>query len=157
MSGREYEQLRKIAYGGQTVRKDVVQASDFSATFDPWGNEGEIPMLKEKPADKEVHEQLGEGSFLEKKNPVQEPATLKAAPISLASDGRPVKAVRKPAAEKSYNPTFEDWSNRLDRLGTKEVEERPSAWNCRLEKRTAAQIGGDETEEEEGSGSRVKQ
>ena len=50
------------------------------------------------------------------------PATLKHKPISLAVDRREIKAVRTPAAEKSYNPTFEDWSQRLDREGAKAVE-----------------------------------
>jgi hypothetical protein len=47
---------------------------------------------------------------------------LKHKPVSLAADRRELKAVRTPAAEKSYNPTFEDWSQRLDREGTKAVE-----------------------------------
>jgi nucleolar protein 53 len=71
---------------------------------------------------KEVEDQLGEGSFLTKKKDIQEPETLKTAPLSLAANGRQVKAVRTPASGKSYNPEFTAWSNRLDRLGAKEIE-----------------------------------
>jgi nucleolar protein 53 len=107
LSKKEYERLRHIAYHGDKVHKDIVKNTD--AEFDPW----EVVPAPPKPA---------EFSFLEDKKPIIEPITLKHKPISLAADGREVKAVRKPAAEKSYNPTFDDWAARLEREGAKEVK-----------------------------------
>ncbi|KAF2671929.1 P60-like protein [Microthyrium microscopicum] len=107
VSGREYARLRNKAFGGESVYKDVV-TGEGDASYDPW----DMPVPEKKP----------EYDFLEEKKPIKEPVTLKHKSVSLAADGREIKAVRKPAAEKSYNPTFEDWSTRFDREGAKEVE-----------------------------------
>jgi nucleolar protein 53 len=107
VSHREYHRLRNIAYGGESVYKDVVRANG-DASYDPWE---EKAIIKFKELD-----------FLEERRPVAEPATLKHEPVSLAADGRPLKAVRKPAQEKSYNPTSEDWIRRFDREGQREVD-----------------------------------
>lgn len=89
------------------MHKDVVKA-DGDATYDPW--------------EATVVSQPKKKSFVDAKKPVQEPKSLKEPPISMAADGRQVKAVRKPTAEKSYNPTSEDWLRRFEREGKKEVE-----------------------------------
>jgi nucleolar protein 53 len=107
VSHREYHRLRKIAYGGESVYKDVVKA-DSDASYDPWE---EKIVVKQKEFD-----------FVKEKRPVKAPETLKLQPISMAADGRKIRAVRKPAAEKSYNPTSEDWIRRFEREGEKEVE-----------------------------------
>lgn len=107
VSHKEYHRLRQIAYGGDSVHKDVVKA-DGDATYDPW--------------EATVVSQPKKKSFVDAKKPVQEPKSLKEPPISMAADGRQVKAVRKPTAEKSYNPTSEDWLRRFEREGKKEVE-----------------------------------
>jgi nucleolar protein 53 len=107
VSHREYHRLRKIAYGGESVYKDVVKANG-AAAYDPWE---EKPVVKPKEFD-----------FLEEKQPVVTPATLRHEPVSLAANGRQVKAVRRPAQEKSYNPTADDWVRRFDREGQKEVD-----------------------------------
>jgi nucleolar protein 53 len=129
VNGKDYERLRKIAYGGQTVTKDVIEESHFSADFDPWVDHVTAVERKRlaaegalKDVQKEVEAQLGTVSFLNKRVPLKEPTTLKTPPISQAADGRQVKSVRKPAAEKSYNPTFQEWSQRLERLGAAEAE-----------------------------------
>jgi nucleolar protein 53 len=50
------------------------------------------------------------------------PDTLRREPVALTADGHSVRAVRRPAAEKSYNPRFDDWAARFEREGAKEVE-----------------------------------
>ncbi|KAF2265774.1 P60-like protein [Lojkania enalia] len=107
ISHKEFDKLRAIAYGGDQVKKDVVQTSD-AADHDPWAG---LEAKKES-----------QFSFLEEKRPTKEPATLKHAPISLAKNGKKVPAVRKPDAGKSYNPTVQDWMNLIEREGDKEVE-----------------------------------
>ena len=107
ISHKEYEKLRKIAYGGDTTFKDVVKTGE-DATYDPWS-----VVESARPA---------QFSFLEAHKPVREPATLKHAPISQLKSRKAVPAVSAPAAGKSYNPTFGDWQDVLQRAGEKEVE-----------------------------------
>ncbi|KAF2129314.1 P60-like protein [Dothidotthia symphoricarpi CBS 119687] len=106
VSGKEYDRLRAIAYGGEQVQKDVVQTG--SAEYDPWA----VQEVKDDP----------KFSFLEKKKLKVEPSTLKRAPISMARDGKIIPAVRKPAAGKSYNPDFQAWQELLTREADKAVE-----------------------------------
>ncbi|KAJ4332836.1 hypothetical protein N0V95_009563 [Ascochyta clinopodiicola] len=106
VSGREYDRLRAIAYGGEQVKKDVVQSGN-TADYDPWA----VQEVEEQP----------EFSFLEKKKAKVEPVTLKRAPVSLAKDGKTIPAVRKPAAGKSYNPNFDEWQALLIRESEKAV------------------------------------
>lgn len=119
MSHREYARLRGIAYGGDTVRKDVVE--DGEARRDLW-----------------VEAEEGSGrdarfSFLEAQRPVREPRTLKHAPVSLVAGGRAVPAVRVPEAGKSYNPVFEDWDAVVQREGQREVEAERKRLQAALE------------------------
>jgi nucleolar protein 53 len=107
VSRKQLDKLRAIAYGGDQVQKDVVQIGD-AADHDPWA-------VQETVKDPKF-------SFLEEKKPTKEPVTLKHAPISLAKSGKPIPAVRKPEAGKSYNPLLEDWANLIEREGQKEVE-----------------------------------
>ncbi|KAF2273580.1 p60 domain-containing protein [Westerdykella ornata] len=107
VSRKELDKLRAIAYGGDQVKKDVVQTGD-APDHDPWA-------VQEEKKDPKF-------SFLEEKKPKKEPVTLKHAPISLAKNGKALPAVRKPEAGKSYNPLLEDWANLIEREGAKEVE-----------------------------------
>jgi nucleolar protein 53 len=107
VSGKEFDRLRAIAYGGDQVQKDVVQIGE-AATHDPWA----VTEVPQEP----------QFSFLEKKKPVKEPETLKHAPISLSANGKTIPAVRKPEAGKSYNPLVNDWIELIEREGQKEVE-----------------------------------
>lgn len=106
VSGKEYDRLRAIAYGGDQVQKDVVQTGD--AAYDPWA----VEPVTDDPR----------FSFLDKKKAKVEPPTLKRAPISMAKDGKIIPAVRKPAAGKSYNPDFQAWQELLTREADKAVE-----------------------------------
>lgn len=60
--------------------------------------------------------------FLEEKKPVKQPETLQHPPISLASNGKPFAAVKKPRPANSYNPAFEEWDALITREGRKEVD-----------------------------------
>ncbi|KAF1993012.1 putative 60S ribosomal biogenesis protein Nop53 [Amniculicola lignicola CBS 123094] len=106
VSGKDYDKLRAIAYGGDQVQKDIVEIG--TADHDPWA----VQDVKKDP----------KYSFLEEKKAKREPATLKRAPVSLAKDGKEIPALRKPEAGKSYNPLLEDWANLIEREGQKEVE-----------------------------------
>ncbi|KAF2423598.1 P60-like protein [Tothia fuscella] len=99
VSPKELERLRKIAYGGDTTHKDVVQTTD--ADYDPWS----APLVVS----------TSQFSFLEKKQEAKVPKTLKMAPMSLAKNGKAIPAVAKPEAGKSYNPTFADWNTVVER------------------------------------------
>jgi len=106
ISGKEYDRLRQIAYGGDQVQKNVVQTS--GAEYDPWA----VQQVEKDPR----------FSFLEAKKPKVEPVTLKHAPISQAKSGKAIPALPKPAGGKSYNPKFEDWQNELMRESDKAVD-----------------------------------
>ncbi|KIV99613.1 uncharacterized protein PV09_08788 [Verruconis gallopava] len=134
VSRKEYERLRKFAYGGNSVHKDVVKQGD-DADYDPWAAEAST--------------QPAELPFLAKKNAVREPVTLKQAPISLAKSGKAISAVRKPEAGKSYNPLFEDWEALIQREGDKAVaEERQRLEEERQEEERQAMIAKAQAEED---------
>lgn len=108
VSHREYEKLRKLAYGGDTQHKDIVTVGEEGATYDPWDATTE-------------HNGVGYG-WVEKTMPVREPVTLKRKPISLEKHGKEIPAVLKPDAGKSYNPAFTDWDALIQREGVKELD-----------------------------------
>ncbi|KAF2739105.1 P60-like protein [Polyplosphaeria fusca] len=107
VSRKQFDHLRALAYGGDQVKKDIIETND-AADHDPWA-------VEEKKNDPRY-------TFLEEKKPTQEPTTLKRAPVTLSKDGKAIPAVRKPDAGKSYNPTLQDWANLIEREGDKEVE-----------------------------------
>ncbi|KAJ4301644.1 hypothetical protein N0V90_003737 [Kalmusia sp. IMI 367209] len=107
ISQKDYDRLRSIAYGGDQVKKDIVDMAD-APDHDPWA----VQEVKKNP----------KYSFLDEKKPKKEPATLKQAPVSLAKSGKAIPAVRKPEGGKSYNPNFNDWQELVTREGDKAVE-----------------------------------
>lgn len=107
VSGKEYDRLRQIAYGGDQVQKDVVETG-AAADHDPWA----VQEVEQKP----------EFSFLEPKRKKVEPSTLKRPPVSLLKSGKSISAVPKPVAGKSYNPVFEEWQDLVRREGEKAIE-----------------------------------
>ncbi|KAL8666305.1 MAG: hypothetical protein Q9202_001574 [Teloschistes flavicans] len=107
---QEYERLRRVAYGGESVRKDVVEASD-APTHDPWAT----TTMEASDEDPQL-------SYLEKSQPVRAPSTLTKSPISLLANASiAVPAVPKPKPGHSYNPVFQDWDALLTSAGEKEV------------------------------------
>ena len=108
MSPREYERLREVAYGSQTV-KDIIKNHD-APDHDPWAV---------RPPEEEPESQF---SYLDKTKPIKAPATLKEAPVSLVAGSRNVPAVPAPKPGTSYNPVFQDWDALLIAKGEKEIE-----------------------------------
>ncbi|KAL9104061.1 MAG: hypothetical protein Q9163_000958 [Psora crenata] len=109
VSPREYERLRQVAYGKQSVR-DIINREEDTSSYDPWsaepGAEAEDPRF----------------SYLEKPMPIKAPVTLKEPPISLAASGKMLPAIPKPRPGASYNPLFQDWDALITSSGAKEVE-----------------------------------
>ncbi|KAL8944335.1 MAG: hypothetical protein Q9216_000520 [Gyalolechia sp. 2 TL-2023] len=110
VSFREYDRLRKIAYGGDSVRKDIVQTDD-APSHDPWA-----------PSSGSVENQNPQLSYVDKPKPIKAPATLRKPPISLLASTSSLPAVPKPKPGISYNPVFQDWDALLISAGAAEVE-----------------------------------
>lgn len=124
VSHKELERLKKLAYGGEHVYKDVVAYTD-APEYDPWA-ENQNPLMGEMES---------RFSFLEAKKPVREPKTLKRAPVSLAADGKAIPAVQKPKPEASYNPQSTDYFEAYIREGEKAVEEEKKRLRAAEEER----------------------
>lgn len=105
VSVKEFARLKQIAYDGQIVHKDIVQAVDTPG-YDLW----DVIRVTKHAA-----------SFLDMEQPVREPKTLKHLPVSLAAHSKPIPYVRRPDPGRSYNPAFLDWTALLDRECEKEV------------------------------------
>jgi nucleolar protein 53 len=121
ISHEELTRLRTIAYGGETVDKDVIQG--HGADYDPWDNS--IVALEDN-ADPTF-------SFLPPPQQIKAPKTLKHTPISMARNGKPIPAVVRPDKGKSYNPYVRDYEDLLIREGKKEVE-------AEIKRRTQAKV-----------------
>lgn len=109
VSPREYERLREVAYGSQTV-KNIIK-TDGAPDHDPWA--------VKRPEEEEQDPKL---SYLDKTKPIRAPATLKEAPVSLVAGSRVVPAVAAPKPGTSYNPVFQEWDAVLVAEGQREVE-----------------------------------
>ena len=143
VSPREYDRLRGVAYGSQTV-KDIIK-SDDTPDHDPWA-------VKQTEEEKE-----SQFSYLEKRKPIKAPATLREAPVSLIAGSSNVPAVPAPKPGTSYNPAFQDWDALLVAEGQREIEaEKKRRREAELEQgiidhRVAAEIERDtdiQTEDE---------
>ncbi|KAL3497041.1 hypothetical protein BJX62DRAFT_221562 [Aspergillus germanicus] len=107
VSKKEWQRLKQVAKEGNLLGK-----SSDGGIYDPWADEADPTPLDDPQFD-----------YLEKPKPKVAPDTLKRAPISLAANGKAVKAVRTPTAGTSYNPTFEEWDQLLQEQGQKAVDE----------------------------------
>ena len=142
LSHKEYERLKNIAFGGETVQKDVIKA-DGTPAHDPWEDVAE--------------QQDPRFSYLEKPKKVRAPRTLQEGPISLVAGAKRIPAVKKPNAGISYNPSFQDWDQLLTEEGAKEVEAEKKRLKdaeeerVRLEKIAAAQDERDDIQMEDES------
>ena len=133
VSPREYERLREVAYGAQSI-KDIIK-TDGAPDYDPWA-------FKEEKADPRF-------SYLEKQKPIRAPSTLKEAPISLVASAREVPAVSTPKAATSYNPEGQDYDALLTSEGQKEVEaERKRLHQAKLDQELLNRIAAAENERE---------
>jgi nucleolar protein 53 len=122
VSYKEYHRLRAVAYGGEGERAAALETRTGDASFDPWAEDDQPAEPSQlQPQEEEDDEMVGL-DFVPRPHAARAPDTLRREPVSLTADGRRVRAVRRPAAEKSYNPRFDDWAARLEREGAKEVE-----------------------------------
>jgi hypothetical protein len=103
---KDWLRLKQVAKEGNPIQK--VQTGEF---YDPWADV-EDPTPVDDP----------QFDFLPKPKQKVAPATIKHTPISLAANGKPIPAIRKPEAGTSYNPTFEEWDRLIQEQGEKEVE-----------------------------------
>lgn len=122
VSRKDYERLKQIAYGGETLLKDIVKTDD-APDYDPWDT-----------TTAQTEEDL-RFSYLEKKKPIKAPSTLKQAPTSLVVGTEAFPAVAKPRPGTSYNPVYHEWNEALTTEGQKEVEaEKKRRMEAQLEK-----------------------
>lgn len=136
VSPEEYERLRQVAYGSQSV-KDIIKTDD-APEYDPWA----ITKPEDEPQDPRF-------SYLEKRKPIRPPPTLKEAPVSLAAGKGTVTAIPTPKPSASYNPVFQDWDAHLVAEGEKEVEsEKKRLHEAALENERLARIAAAEKEQE---------
>lgn len=136
VSPKEYERLRQVAYGSQSV--DNVIKTSGAPDHDPWA--------MTNPEDEVQDPRF---SYLEKKKPIRAPVTLKEAPISLAAAKGTVSAVSAPKPGTSYNPVAQDWEELLNAEGHKEVEaEKKRLTEAKIEKEKKARIAAAEQERE---------
>ncbi|KAL1842130.1 hypothetical protein VTJ49DRAFT_6009 [Mycothermus thermophilus] len=96
---RELVRIKKVADGHHEQTVEVVDAE-----YDPWAES------EEKKPVPVPEEQL---PFLPQPTKAKKPKTLEQQPISLAANGKSVPAVPKPKGGYSYNPTFNDYQERL--------------------------------------------
>lgn len=134
VSPREYERLRNVAYGNQSV-KDVIKTDD-TPDYDPWD--------VQEPGDQKQDPHF---SYLERVKPIRAPPTLKEAPVSLIAGTGEALAVATPRPETSYNPVFQDWDAHLTAAGQKEVAaEKKRQRESKLERERLDRISAAEKE-----------
>ncbi|KAL2885649.1 60S ribosome subunit biogenesis protein NOP53 [Ceratocystis lukuohia] len=104
VSHKELSRLRRVADG----EREFLEVKD--ASYDLWDAE---PVTTSND---------DEFNFIPKASKAKLPSTMKEQPVSLAANGKAIPAVKKPTGGFSYNPTFDDYTNRLDTEGAKAME-----------------------------------
>jgi hypothetical protein len=103
---KEWVRLKQVAKENNPANK-----AESNIDYDPWADSKDSSPLDDP-----------QYNFLPKLKSILVPATTKEAPISLAANGKPIPAVRKPEAGISYNPSFEHWDQLLVKEGEKEIK-----------------------------------
>ncbi|KAI4146981.1 MAG: hypothetical protein LQ341_001924 [Variospora aurantia] len=138
VSFREHERLKKLAYGGESVRKDVVESNEVPS-HDPWA-----------PPHSDSSKRDPQYSYLDPPKSIKPPSTLQKAPISLLASTASLPAVPKPKAGISYNPVYQDWDALLTSAGTAEVAaERKRLADAAAEQEKQAFIAAAQNERED--------
>lgn len=106
VSHKELAHLRKVA-DGQHESSVTIQ----DATYDLWGGPAASAPVPESEKD----------NFIPPVVKAKPPKTLKQKPISLVASGKELPAVTKPTGGYSYNPTFDDYADRLEEESAKAV------------------------------------
>ncbi|KAF4961654.1 hypothetical protein FGADI_17 [Fusarium gaditjirri] len=118
VSHKELARLKRVADG---EHQNTVQVQD--ATYDIW----DMPV-EPKAKDPE--------NFLEEEVKPKVPKSMKKEPLSLSESGKQVPAVLKPTGGYSYNPDFNEYTQRLEEESEKALE----AERKRLEKEEQERI-----------------
>lgn len=138
-NSKERARLWRLANsGGKTASHGVVEGME-AAAYDPWETSANTPLGPNQ-------------SFLDAKQPIREPDTLRQGPLSMTTSGKSVPSIPKPHAGRSYNPQFEDWSNLVKREGERELraeKERQRLAASEREKEERVAIAAAEAEQEE--------
>ncbi|KAF6825478.1 60s ribosomal biogenesis protein [Colletotrichum plurivorum] len=111
VSHKELARLRKVA-DGQHESSVTVQ----DATYDLWGAPAPTTKAVEKTMTTDDKD-----NFIPPVVVAKPPKTLKHKPISLAASGKQLPAVLKPSGGYSYNPSFDDYADRLEEESAKAV------------------------------------
>ena len=106
---KEYERLRQIAYGKQSVN-DVIQKDNDTPRDDPWA-----PTLLPEAQDSQY-------DFPEKSRPAKAPGTMREEPKPLLLNSQARYRKQQPGPGTSYNPTLQDWNALITSQGVMEVE-----------------------------------
>ena len=111
VSKKEVQRLRQVAAqnGAGTLSANRIAEDAEVSTFDLWA----VP---------ECAEEASISEYVPKKQAKIAPATIKQQPITMTADGKTVPAVRLPKGGASYNPSFEEWEDLLEREGQSAVE-----------------------------------
>ncbi|OHX01063.1 60s ribosomal biogenesis protein [Colletotrichum incanum] len=112
VSHKELDRLRRVADGQE--ESSIVPRE---ATYDLWGATAPAAVAAAK-ADPSTTK---EDNFLPPLVKAKPPKTLKHKPLSLAASGKQIPAVLKPTGGYSYNPTFDDYADRLEEESAKAV------------------------------------
>lgn len=105
VSHKELTRLRAIANGQSQTLVEVPEA-----VYDPWNEQQAV-----EPQDERF-------SFLPKPVEAKPPKSLRHKPISLAASGKSIPAVKAPDGGYSYNPVFDEYTQRLEKEGERELE-----------------------------------
>ncbi|OLN81250.1 Uncharacterized protein C22F8.09 [Colletotrichum chlorophyti] len=108
VSHKELDRLRRVADG---QHESVIEVKD--ATYDLWGA---TPAATNTTAGDKT-----ENNFVPPVVKAKPPRTLKQKPLSLTASGKQIPAVIKPTGGYSYNPTFDDYADRLEEESAKAV------------------------------------
>lgn len=109
VSKKEVQRLKQSISKQSHLDTEQVE-DDAGAGFDLWDS---------TPAEPAAVTRTDE--YIPKPRPKVAPRTISQPPTALTAIGKPIKAVRAPDAGTSYNPSFEDWDDLLNREGAKEL------------------------------------
>lgn len=127
VSSKELERFKKIARGGESAPKDIIEANGTS-NYDPWAQKSEQNTTSPKL------------SFLEKPRDIKASVTLHKPPVSLVAGTVPYPAVPKPKPGTSYNPVFQEWDHLLTSEGAKAVDAERKRLKAQRAEREKQQI-----------------
>lgn len=107
VSKRDVTRLRERINKQSHLGDEINDAA--AAEFDLWDEKLSLPATRED-------------EYVLKPRAKVAPPTIKQAPIPMTASGKAARAIANPDAGTSYNPSFEDWDDLLNREGAKEVE-----------------------------------